>query len=1074
MNPHTFSHFFVLRSPILPIEVIQSWGEGLSPTISPITDAGDDCWSASAHTARLRLQKLIGISTVQRAITFASPDLAASINHWLAMPESKRGIQTERALVRYLSRMSSRSTPFGLFSSCSVGFVDWSEERFIRPLLSSREHCEMYSRLDYEYGCNLCSFLESQSDIYRRLPLRRNASLYASVSSWHYIETTVSDGHTRHSLARVDRSEWLDRVLFEARVPVPFARLVSLLQEVDPDDPASDEDAEACISELISLNLLITNLAPAATGDSVLTGAIGKLQTAVPSNSLVGRLSNLEHAIAEYDQRGMSEDSSSSYEKVVASLPLEIARKNTAPILQTDLLRPLVNGVVGQPVLKAISSGMEVLSCLSRPQTPTELVLFRRAFVNRYGHTLVPLSSALDIETGIGFGGISPSLYTPLLKGLTFSRGEGKGTRSPDLILKNLVKGDQLRQREANLSVDDFEPEARDPAWTDRVCDIQATIFGESFHDGSPSRPTVWVRGGSGPSGIRMLGRFGHTSPALKDLLQEYARNEQASYSDAILAEIVYQPEGRLGNVLARPVLRDFEIICLGRSGAPLDRQITIEDLLVGVQADRVCLFSRSLRRQIIPRLSNAHSFMNHRLPPLYRFLCYLQVQSGGGIPEFSWGALGGRPHLPRVKAGESILSLEEWNWDHDDLGQTITSNRGESAKCIVAMQVKLGMPRYVTYHGVDGHLLVDFNNPLSVDALVPLFKRSSSARFTESFPGVPACMGPDGHYLHEMIIPTYGSLYTKEEIPQAERLVVEFERSASISIQRQFSPGSEWAQINIYVNEGTSDNALISHCAPALTSLKEEEEVDLVFFLRYYDPEPHIRLRFHSAKNDSAFWGSRIVPFLRSLNDSHLRFTLNTYEREVERYGGQDAIQLAERIFDADSVCALHIIENSLDEIGLQNRWKYALTSVTQLLADYGLSVEQTVALYDELRTSFGREIYGSSKATTQLDMRYRKMRTEISDLISGKSSIPAIVHDAFGARSRSIRAILGDSSAELIRSATSPDVVKSIVHMAINRLITASQREHESVIYHFLYRYYSSAAARTRHFLHESCASC
>jgi hypothetical protein len=40
---------------------------------------------------------------------------------WVEFPESKKGLQAERALTRYFMRMTGRSTPFGLFSGCSVG-----------------------------------------------------------------------------------------------------------------------------------------------------------------------------------------------------------------------------------------------------------------------------------------------------------------------------------------------------------------------------------------------------------------------------------------------------------------------------------------------------------------------------------------------------------------------------------------------------------------------------------------------------------------------------------------------------------------------------------------------------------------------------------------------------------------------------------------------------------------------------------------------------------------------------------------------------------------------------------------
>ena len=55
---------------------------------------------------------------------------------------------------------------------------------------------------------------------------------------------------------------------------------------------------------------------------------------------------------------------------------------------------------------------------------------------------------------------------------------------------------------------------------------------------------------------------------------------------------------GRLGNILFRPLLRSHEIPYLGRSGAPLDRQIPVTDLVVSVAEGEIVLLLRSQQRQ--------------------------------------------------------------------------------------------------------------------------------------------------------------------------------------------------------------------------------------------------------------------------------------------------------------------------------------------------------------------------------------------------------------------------------------------------------------------------------------------
>jgi hypothetical protein len=78
--------------------------------------------------------------------------------------------------------------------------------------------------------------------------------------------------------------------------------------------------------------------------------------------------------------------------------------------------------------------------------------------------------------------------------------------------------------------------------------------------------------------------------------------------------------------VIARPVLRRHELAYLGRSGAPRDRQLSLSDLLVSVQGERIVLRSKSLGREVVPRLTTAHN-TEMRTVGAYRFLAALQVQ---------------------------------------------------------------------------------------------------------------------------------------------------------------------------------------------------------------------------------------------------------------------------------------------------------------------------------------------------------------------------------------------------------------------------------------------------------------
>ena len=84
------------------------------------------------------------------------------------------------------------------------------------------------------------------------------------------------------------------------------------------------------------------------------------------------------------------------------------------------------------------------------------------------------------------------------------------------------------------------------------------------------------MKGVRGPSGARLFGRFCHGDDALRAHVEAHLRAEEALRPEAIFAEVVHLPQGRLGNVLCRPALRAHEIPYLGRSGRRAGRRIPI------------------------------------------------------------------------------------------------------------------------------------------------------------------------------------------------------------------------------------------------------------------------------------------------------------------------------------------------------------------------------------------------------------------------------------------------------------------------------------------------------------------
>src|SRR4029450_9668944 len=135
------------------------------------------------------------------------------------------------------------------------------------------------------------------------------------------------------------------------------------------------------------------------------------------------------------------------------------------------------------------------------------------------------------------------------------------------------------------------------------------------------------------------------------------------------------------------------EIVFLGRSGVNADKQIGIDDLTLKVAADRAILRSRSLDREVIPRLSTAHNTRN-RSTPIYRFLAALQDQGLTGGVGWTWGRLQSLPQLPRVRYKNIYFSPRIWNLQKADIDRIAVTLVTDSVNAIQRIRDERQIPR--------------------------------------------------------------------------------------------------------------------------------------------------------------------------------------------------------------------------------------------------------------------------------------------------------------------------------------------------------------------------------------------
>jgi thiopeptide-type bacteriocin biosynthesis protein len=579
----------------------------------------------------------------------------------------------------------------------------------------------------------------------------------------------------------------------------------------------------------------------------------------------------------------------------------------------------------------------------------------------------------------------------------------------------------------------------------------------------------VLLDAATGPSGARLLGRFCHADRELQHHVERYLRAEEALRPDALFAELVHLPEGRTGNVLARPVLRAFEIPYLGQAGVPADHQIPVTDLLVSVRGEDIILRSARLGRRVVPRLTSAHNF--YMSQGIYRFLGLLQHHGVAAALAWDWGPLREAPFLPRVVSGRLVLCRATWRLAREEL-RGLGDGRGTARfRAVQDWRVARHLPRWVCLADEDNELPIDLDNVLTVDTLVELVKGREQAVLVELFPGPDqlCARGPEGRFVHELVVP----LVRRPHHPATPPPRYPTTSQPRHAFRRSFPPGSEWLYAKLYTGPTTADQVLRDVVRPLVEEALATGAADRWFFIRYGDPDWHLRLRFHG---EPARLHGEVLPALQAaaaaaLADGRLwRLQLDTYEREVERYGGPEGIALAERVFYADSEAVLELADLSPGDTRGDVRWRLALAGMDLLLADLGFDLDTRRVVVHRARDSFAAEFRANAKLRHGLGAKFRAVCKNLEPLLApGGGTDPQVAAGLEVLRRRSQRltpvtAELGACARAGRLSAPLPELAPSYLHMHTNRLLRSAHRAQELVVYDFLCRLYDARAARVQ----------
>nr|WP_297169239.1 lantibiotic dehydratase family protein [uncultured Dysgonomonas sp.] len=686
-------------------------------------------------------------SEIQEAIFIASPILYKELQK-LIKNEIKEESEIQRILyscTRYLSRMSTRCTPFGLFAGCGVGKTGDT------TYIEQDKTINRATRIDMYYLCTLYDTLVRKDEIKNKIKYFSNSSLYLVGKRIRYVETTYTQNRRKYQIAEVDRTSYLCSIIKKADKGVLLSELIQSLTN----EYISKDEASNYIDELINSQLLVGELSNSIIGEDFLFRIILMLERIEYSGSELSLLIQINELLKKLDNNAF-EKKNIIYQKII-----ELIKQINIPyeekfLFQVDMTRGVLTATLGQPVIQELQKTMKFLNKITPPSKNETIKKFQEYFYNRYEDMEVSLMEALDPETGIGYppenknGDICPLVDNFIIPSRHSSIPNFTDSFTSLLIKKTI---ECLSERSKEIIFKDDDVKNLEAEWDD----LPPTIY-TMCEVLNANQDEILIKASyfGGSCGANLLGRFAYANRDIEILTKDIVQKEGELTTNVILAEILHLPESRTGNILSRPHLRDYELSYLSYSDLPATQLLQMSDLMLSVRSGRLIIRSKKLNKEIVPRLTTAHNYRNQSMP-VYQFLCEMQHINGRNGLYFRWGQLEDQLDFrPRVRYNNTILSPASWTVRIKNIDYLLkVEDDINLISQITHWRNSISLPQETLMPDGDNEMYVDWQNPLSVRSLFSIIKKRQIVHFEEFLfnPDNPLIIDKNSSYTNEIIV---------------------------------------------------------------------------------------------------------------------------------------------------------------------------------------------------------------------------------------------------------------------------------------------------------------------------------
>ncbi|MDT0447137.1 lantibiotic dehydratase [Streptomyces johnsoniae] len=873
----------MLRIPLLPyswVERTVTAAEGLDPR---------DRAQVERYVATL-----IADERVREALLLSSPSLYRAIRTLQAGEPMKPAALRKLALgtTRYVLRAAGRPTPFGLLAGVApVAFGDACRARV-------GERHRVAVRPDGDWLVGLLSAWERDPALLRKLRVITNDLGFARGDRWVLPFTPVTD-EGRAAAARtkevsVRHTAAVRLALEAAEQPCTGGEIAERLTSAFPTVAAGKVDG--LLADLVRRGFLLTELRPPLARADPLR-YVREVLASVADREKEDAVARIAKVLA--DCAGAPLGAGTGRWDTAERALWDLHRHDGT--LQTDL-RIDAEVILPEAVAREAESAATALwRASAKNERKPHLADYHRAFVERYGvgHA-VPLLEVLDPHSGLGppAGYENPGGERRMAPAAADDRGPARDAVLTDLVLSaaagsgEIVLGDAVLNRLADAAPDTTPTPAE-------LCAQVTAVSQEALARGEFRLILSQTTGSPTPGAL--FGRFAY--------LFDDPEPVAALARDAMATTL---REG------ATPVSLDFQVLPgaanVTRALACWPDRLTVgsfphpssegrvrgaRDVALAADEERLFSVDAATGRELV-----AHTATVLSMGFTSDAVRLLREISSMGRPTWSvwdWGTIGSATRLPRVRHGRTVLTPARWKMTDPALTDSSASDE-EWGRALDAWRARWAVPRRVNVGTVDLRVVLDLSAPLHRTLLRRQLARDPGTVAYETL--------EDAGYAEHWLRDDEGGAYRSEVlIPVLPRGRDAGTARAPAGMARrgpaprQGNRHRQWYYAKLYLATAGQNEVLVSHLPRLLANLPDGG--GHWFFIRYIDPEPHLRLR---CPGDPRALLSDVAPAVQDWADDLYRrrlagrLVVDRYEPETVRYGGPGAIAAAERFFHHDS----------------------------------------------------------------------------------------------------------------------------------------------------------------------------